>query len=197
MRYAYAYYEQVRRPSPDACEHDAASNRSCILLPIRRSVEDTPVSADAVAASCAPLSRCLPPQQTEGLWSVCLGTHPRAGKPKLESFHAAKGHKLTVPCPMTQVCHQVEQLNMAAILRLGLEYAFLAGVWKSRCSSSMTIHENYDSYDSGAKGRRRRGRVCCTQHIIQPAVYTDTIAQHRVTYGTKYGPLRNGALPLL
>ncbi len=36
--------------------------------------------ADAFAASYAPLSKCIPPQQPEGLWFLCLHTHPRARK---------------------------------------------------------------------------------------------------------------------
>ncbi len=32
------------------------------------------------SASCVPLPSCLPPQHPEGFWSVCLHTHPRAGK---------------------------------------------------------------------------------------------------------------------
>ncbi len=39
-----------------------------------------PRRADAFPTSCAPFSRCLPPQQPEGLWSACLHTHYRVRK---------------------------------------------------------------------------------------------------------------------
>ncbi len=69
----------------DLCDFDSSLYIYCrlgcrhmvILLLAGRS---SGVLADAFAASCAPLSRCLPPQQPEELWFACLHTHPRAGK---------------------------------------------------------------------------------------------------------------------
>ncbi len=60
------------------------------------------VPIEKFETSLWPLSRCLPSQQSEGLWSACLDTHLWAGISKLEVLFAIK-MKLemlvkTVPC---------------------------------------------------------------------------------------------------
>ncbi len=49
--------------------------------------------AGVFSASCAPVSRCLPPGQPEGLWSVYSHTLPRAEKSGSNFLPAVPGGK--------------------------------------------------------------------------------------------------------